>query len=102
MPAHLVPARRQIADGQKAQALEQVARLDAERRAKIVEAENICAPGAGFEPVSDLDEVAVALPVFRVHAAQVTSNRVFQNSQQEFQFTLDSLISSDQIDVLSR
>jgi hypothetical protein len=77
MPAHLVAARRQIANGQGAQALKQTTRLDAKRRAKMVKAENICAPSAGFKPISDLDEVRVAFPVFRVHAAEVASNRVF-------------------------
>jgi len=106
MAAQLVTPRGQIADRQNPQARQQAPRLDAKRRAKIVEAENIRLPGkctaAGFEPVSDLDEVAAALAVFRVHVSQVASNRVFQNGQQEFEFTLDNLISPDQIDVLSR
>jgi len=106
MAAHLVTPRRQIGNGDNPQARKQATRLDAKRIAKIVEAENIRASGGGrtvpgFEPVSDLDEGAAALAVFRVHVSQVASNRVFQNGQQEFQFTLDNVISPDQIDVLS-
>ena len=98
--------RRQIVDCQDAQALKQATWLDAERGAKIVEAEDIRAPGEGriaarAEPVSGLDEVAAALTVFRIHISQVASNRVFQNGQQEFPFTLDNLIAPDQIEVLS-
>jgi len=105
MAAHLVTPRRQIVNRQNPQARKQATRLDAERGAEIVEAEDIRASGyastAGFEPVPDLDEVAAALPVFRVRVSQVASNRVFQDGQQKFQFTLDNVISPDQIDVLS-
>lgn len=105
MPAHLVAPRRQIANRQNPQAVEQVTWVDAERCAKILEAENIAAPGAcavAFEPVSDLDEVTPVLAAFRVQISQVASNRVFQNGQQKFQLTLDDVISPDQICVLSR
>jgi hypothetical protein len=106
MAAHLVTPRRQIVDCQNPQARKQATWLDAKRGAKIVEAEDIRAPdggriAAGSEPILGRDEVAAALAVFRVHVSQVASNRVFQNGQQEFQFTLDNLIASDQIDVLS-
>ncbi|MFZ0245046.1 hypothetical protein [Candidatus Binatus sp.] len=106
MAAHLATPRRQLGNGENPQARKQATRLDAKRIAKIVEAENIGASGggrtaAGFEPVSDLDEGAAALAVFRVHVSQVASNRVLQDGQQEFQFTLDNLISPDQIGVLS-
>ena len=106
MAAHLVTPRRQIGNCENPQARKHATRLDTKRGAKIVEAENIRASGGGrtapgFEPVSDLDEVATALAVFRVHVSQVAPNRVFQDGQQEFQFTLDDLISPDQIDVLS-
>jgi hypothetical protein len=105
MAAHLVTPRRQVVNCQNPQALKQATWLDAERGAKIVEAEDIRAPGgsriaAGAEPVSGLDEVAAALTVFRVHVSQVASNRVFQNGQQEFPFTLDNLIAPDLIEVL--
>ena len=55
-----------------------------------------------LEPVPDLDEIAAALAVLRVHVSQVASNRVFQNRQQEFQLALDNVIPPDQVDVLSR
>ena len=55
-----------------------------------------------FKPGSDLDEVATALAVFGIGVSQVTSNRVFQDRQQQFQFALDNVISPDQIDVLYR
>jgi hypothetical protein len=105
MSAHLVTPRRQIANRQNPQAREQAKRLNPERQANIFEAENIRAPGSAwsaFEPAPDLDEVAAALPVFRVRMSQVASNRVFQNRQQEFQLALDDVISPDQIDVLFR
>src|ERR1700678_2344712 len=105
MPAHLIAPRRQIAKRQNPQAVEQITRLDAERRAKILEAENIRAPvgaPAAFEPVLDLDEVAAALAVFRLQVTQVASNRVFQNRQQKFQFALDNVIPPDQVGILSR
>jgi len=105
MPAHLVAPRRQIADRQNPQAIEQIARLYAERRAKIFEAENIRAPTAepaAFEPVLDLDEVAATLAVFRVQVAQIASNGVFQDRQQKFQFALDNVIPPDQVGILSR
>ena len=60
------------------------------------------APTVALEPVPDLDEVAAALAVLRVHVSQVASNRVFQNRQQEFQLALDNVIPPDQVDVLSR
>ncbi|MGB3549205.1 MAG: hypothetical protein WA993_00840 [Candidatus Binatus sp.] len=106
MAAHLVTPRRQIVNCQDAQALKQATRLDAKRCAKIVEAEDIRAPGGGriaarAEPVPGLDEVAAALTVFRVHISQVASNRIFQNGQQEFPFTLDKVTTPDQIEVLS-
>jgi hypothetical protein len=105
MPAHLVTPRRQIANPQNLQSVEQVRRIDAERRAKILEAENIAAAGAGavaFEPAPDLDEVTSVLAVLSVYVSQVASNRVFQNRQQKFQFALDNVISPDEVGVLSR
>ncbi|MGB8412599.1 MAG: hypothetical protein WCE23_07225 [Candidatus Binatus sp.] len=106
MAAHLVTPRRHIVNCQNPQAVEQATWLDTKRGAKIVEAEDIRTPGggriaAGAEPVSGLDEVAAALTVFRVHISQIASNRVFQNGQQEFPFTLDKVIAPDQIEVLS-
>src|SRR5271165_4012626 len=96
MAAHLVTPRRQVAYRENPQAVEQVARLDAECRAKILEAENIAAPGAGsaaFKPTPDLDEVAAALAVLRINVSQVASDSVFQNGQQQFQLALDDVIS---------
>ena len=104
MAAHLVTARWKIANSQDLQAVEQDPRIDAERRAKVFEAENISASGAShaaFEPGSDLDELAAALSVFRLDVSQVASNRVFEDGQQKFEFALDDVISPDQVGVLS-
>jgi hypothetical protein len=105
MPPHLVATRRQIADRQNPQAVDQSSRLDAERRAKILEAEDIAATDAGpaaFEPVPDLVEFAAPLAVFRVDVAQVASNGVFEHGQQQLQLALDNVIPPDQVDVLPR
>ena len=105
MPAHLVTPRRKIANRQKAQSVEQVTRFDSERRAQILEAENIAGTGASamaLEPVSDLDKITPALAVFRVQVSQIASNRVFQNGQHKLQLALDNVISPDHVDVLSR
>jgi hypothetical protein len=104
MAAHLVTSRRQVADGQDLQACEQVLRLDAERRAKILEAENIGAdagPGA-FEPVPHFDKLAAPFAASYLRVSQVASNRIFENRQQKFQLTFDYVISPDQVSVLAR
>jgi hypothetical protein len=104
MPAHLVAPRRQVANRQDTQPVEQVLRIDGERRAKILEAEDIAAMAANaiaFEPVSDLDEVAAVLAILGIHVSQVASNRVFQNGEQKLEFALDDVISPDQVCVLS-
>ena len=105
MPAHLVTPRWKIADSQDLQAVEQDPRIDAERRAKVFEAENISASGAShaaFEPGSYLDELPAVLTVFRVDVSQVASNCVFEDGQQKFQLALEYVISPNQIDVLLR
>ncbi|MGA9474542.1 MAG: hypothetical protein WBV36_18895 [Terriglobales bacterium] len=105
MPAHLVTPRWEISDSQDLQTREQDPRLDAKGLAQVFEAENISASGAdhgALEPGSDLDELAAALSVLRVHVSQVTSNRVFEDGQQKFEFALDDVISPDQVRVLSR
>ncbi len=102
MTAHLIPPRRQIRERQHPQAGQQDPRLDAERSAEIIEAEDIRAPGpaAGFKPVPDLDEIAAAFAVRGIDVAQVASNRVFEHGQQEFQLAFDDVISPHQIDIL--
>jgi hypothetical protein len=103
MPAHLVTPRRKVADGQDLQAREQDLRLDAERRTKILEAENIAADAGpyAFEPVPDLDKFAAPFAVFYLRVSQVASNRIFQNCQKKLQFAFDYVISPDQVSVLS-
>ena len=102
MTAHLISPRRQIRERQHPQARQQNPRLDAERSAEIIEAEDIRAPGpaAGFKPVPDLDEVAAAFAVCGIDVAQVASNRVFEHGQQQFQLAFDDVISPHQIDIL--
>ena len=105
MPAHLVTPRRKVVDRQDPQAVEQVTRFDAKRRAKIFEAENIAAADAGagaFEPIPDLDKLAAALALLGIRVSQVASNRIFQNRQQKFQLTFYDVISPDQVGVLPR
>ena len=80
MPTHLVTSRRKIANSQNPQAVEKVTRIDAKRRAKILEAENITVPGADavtFEPVPDFDEVTAVLAVLSINVSQITSNCIF-------------------------
>src|SRR5258708_427663 len=101
MPAHLVAARREIVDRDNPEAREQAPRLDSERLAKILEAEDSRASAeTAFKPVSDLDKFAPTLALFRVHVAQIASNRVLENGHQEFQLSFESVISPDQVGVL--
>lgn len=105
MPPHLVAPRRQVAKSQNPQPVEQASRLNTQRRAKVVKAENVGAPGArnpALKPAPHLDKIAATLAVFRIRVAQVASNRVFQNRQQKFQLALDHVIAPDQVGVLSR
>jgi len=105
MPSHLVTPRRKVADSQDLQAREQDLRLDAERRAKIIEAENITGAGAGpdsFEPTPDFDKLAAPFSAFYLRVSQVASNRIFENRQQKFQLTFNYVVSPDQVGVLPR
>ncbi len=101
MAAHLVTPRWKIAYSQNLQSREQVARLDAQRSAKIFKAENITAAIAGLEPVSDFDEVAATLAFLAAHVSQVASNRVFQNGKKKLQLAFDNVIAPDQVGVLA-
>ena len=76
-------------------------RLDSERLAKILEAEDSRGSRDGaFKPVSYFDKLPPALAVFRVHVAQIASDRVLENGHQEFQLALERVISPDQVGIL--
>src|SRR6202158_3792432 len=76
-------------------------RLDSERLAKILEAEDSRGSRDGaFKPVSYLDKLPPALAVFRVHVAQIASDRVLDNRHQEFPRARARVISPDQVGIL--
>ena len=101
MPTHLVAPRREIADRHNPYAREQAMRLDSERLAKILEAEDSRGPRDGaFEPASDFDKLPLALAVFRVNVAQIASDRVLENSHQQLQLAFERVISADQVGIL--
>jgi len=101
MPAHLVAPRREIADRHNPYAREQAMRLDSERLAKILEAEDSRGSRDGaFEPVSDFDKLPLALAVFRVNVAQIASDRVLENGHQQLQLAFERVISPDQVGIL--
>src|SRR5258708_6583198 len=76
-------------------------RLDSERLAKILEAEEPRRSRDGaFEPASDLDKLAPTLAVFRVHVAQIASDCVLENGHQQLQLAFERVISPDQVGIL--
>ena len=78
-------------------------RLDSERLAEILEAEDSRrSHDRAFEPASDLDKLAPALAVFRVNVAQIASDSVLENGHQQLQLAFERVISPDQVGILSR
>ena len=101
MPTHLVAPRREIADRHNPYAREQAMRLDSERIAKILEAEDSRRSRDGaLKPVSDLDKFSPALAVFRVNVAQIASDCVLENGHQQLQLAFERVISADQVGIL--
>ena len=91
MPAHLVAARREIADRHKPEAREEAMRLEAERVAKTLEAEEARGAGAvlASEPVCDLDKFSAVLALVGLDVAQVASNGVLEDRHQQLHLAFE-------------
>src|ERR1700688_41631 len=76
-------------------------RLDSERLAEILEAEDSRrSRDRAFEPASDFDKLAPALAVFRVHVAQIASDSVLENGHHQLQLAFERVISPYQVGIL--
>jgi len=79
-------------------------RLEAERLAKILEAENPRGSRhralPAFKPVFNFKEIPPSLALLRIYISQVASNCVLKDGHQQLQLAFEGIVSAHQVGIL--